>query len=114
MNKNKSKNKNIWVDTLKFLGIGWYIACAIVLGAGGGMLLDKWLGTSIFVLIGLLLGLVVAFWGVYRMIAPMLQEFNGEDNKKNTQKGNTQTGANPGAQEWGSSKEEKRKRGEKK
>ena len=66
-----------WVVGLQCTGIGWYIAGAIVLGALGGVWLDGWAGTSpLFLLLGVLLGVVLAFYGTYRMAMTFLV---GED-----------------------------------
>ncbi len=61
------------VLAMRLLGLGWYIAASIVLGIGGGLLLDGWLGTvPLFTLLGVLLGSVVAFYGMYRMVLPLM------------------------------------------
>ncbi len=61
---------------LRLLGLGWYIAMSIVLGTGGGLWLDRRLETlPLFTLVGIVVGSVVAFYGVYRMVAPLM---NGE------------------------------------
>ena len=62
-----------WVVGLRLTGLGWYIAFCVA----GGLLLGLWgdnlLGTKpLFTLVGPVLGSVVAFWGVYRMILPIL------------------------------------------
>ena len=62
-----------WVVALRLTGLGWYIAFCVA----GGLLLGLW-GDSLlrtkplFTLLGPVLGSVVAFWGVYRMIVPIL------------------------------------------
>ncbi len=63
-----------WAVALRLTGLGWYIALCIVGGILGGVGLDKLLGIPIpiFTLLGIVLGSVVAFWGVYRMILPVL------------------------------------------
>ena len=62
-----------WVAAAQFSGIGWYMAAAIVLPTLGGAWLDRQAGTSpLFLLIGLLLGVVLALYGTYRMIAVFL------------------------------------------
>lgn len=76
-------NKNPWVETLKFLGIGWYIAISIVLGVVAGLFLDRWLGSSPwFTVGGLLFGIAAAIWGVYRIVAPLLKNKNGRRGKE--------------------------------
>ena len=59
----------------KLIGLGWYLAICIVLGVTGGLWLDNLLGTvPLFVLIGVILGMVVGFLGLYRMVLPLLDE----------------------------------------
>ncbi len=73
-----------WVTGVQFLGLGWYIAIAIVAGTLGGLLLDNWAGTSpILLLLGLLLGVVLAFYGTYRMaVLFMASQEDSEDRKE--------------------------------
>ncbi len=53
-----------WLLALRVTGLGWYIAFCIVLGIVGGLWLDKKADTSpLFMLLGTLLGVVVAFYG---------------------------------------------------
>jgi F0F1-type ATP synthase assembly protein I len=62
-----------WVLALRLTGIGWYIAASIVGGIMLGWWIDGKLGTSpLLLLIGLLLGTVVAFYGTYRLVQPFL------------------------------------------
>ena len=57
----------------RLLGVGWYVAICIVGGVWGGVWLDEKLDTSpLFLLIGLVLGLVIAGAGVYRMLAALV------------------------------------------
>ena len=57
----------------RLLGVGWYVAICIVGGVWGGVWLDEKLGTSpLFLLIGLMLGIVIAGAGVYRMLAALV------------------------------------------
>ncbi|MFH1140461.1 MAG: AtpZ/AtpI family protein [Chloroflexota bacterium] len=58
---------------LRLMGLGWYIAISIILGIVGGWWLDRWLGTlPIFTILGVIVGSGVAFYGVYRMILPLM------------------------------------------
>ncbi|MFQ6028244.1 MAG: AtpZ/AtpI family protein [Dehalococcoidia bacterium] len=76
---------NGWLVALRLTGLGWYIATCVVLGIVGGWGLDKLIGTiPIFTLIGTVLGSIAAFWGVYRMILPVLY---GSNNRDSTRKG---------------------------
>ena len=62
-----------WAVALRLTGLGWYIALCIVGGVLGGLGLDKLAGTlPLFTLLGTVLGSVVAFWGVYKMVLPVL------------------------------------------
>ena len=64
----------------RFIGIGWYIGLCIVLGVGGGIWLDNKIHTGvIFTLLGLGIGLILAFWGVYRILLPALQDKEKKD-----------------------------------
>ena len=66
---------------LRVLGVGWYIGVCIVGGVWGGLWLDGRLNTQpIFVIVGLILGVVIAIYGVYRMLLPNV---NKKQNKGN-------------------------------
>ena len=57
---------------LQLLGLGWYVAICIVAGAVGGIWLDRLSGlTPLFTLLGVLLGTVAAFYGLYKMVRPL-------------------------------------------
>lgn len=62
-----------WVVALRLTGLGWYIAFCVVAGIALGIGMDRLTGLSpLFAIVGVILGSVVAFWGVYRMILPVL------------------------------------------
>ena len=62
-----------WGPAFRLIGVGFYICACIGGGVVGGLWLDNRFNSQpIFLLICLILGLVVAFWGSYRMIAPLL------------------------------------------
>ena len=62
---------------LRFAGIGWYIGICIALGIGLGIWLDRKVHLSpLFTFLGLGVGLVAAFWGVYHMLLPTLKGKN--------------------------------------
>ena len=64
---------NWWVLALRLAGLGWYVALCIVGGILGGFALDKAIGaTPLFTLVGVVLGSIIAFWGLYRMVYPLL------------------------------------------
>lgn len=67
----------------KLLGASFYIGLSIFLGVFGGLWLDRKLDTQpIFVLIGLILGLIIAFWGFYRMVVPIIKEYSNPKPKR--------------------------------
>jgi ATP synthase protein I len=64
-----------WEAALRLVGVGWFIGLCIVLGVAGGLWLDsKFNTTPILAIVGLILGVVVAIYGVYRMIQPNLNK----------------------------------------
>jgi F0F1-type ATP synthase assembly protein I len=59
--------------TVHLIGIGWYVAFSIILGVVGGVFLDKWLASKpAFTLVGLVLGMVLAFWGGWVQLREVL------------------------------------------
>ena len=65
----------LWALALRLTGVGWYVAACIIVGLGGGILLDRWLQTQVlFTLLGVVLGSATAFYGVYRMVRPLMGE----------------------------------------
>jgi len=68
---------------IKLIGSAFYIGLCIMLGVIGGVWLDKKLETQpIFVLIGLVLGLIMAFWGFYQMVIPLIKENSKQGQKR--------------------------------
>ena len=62
-----------WVVALRLTGLGWYVALCIVSGVLIGIALDAVAGTAPWLLlVGVILGSVAAFWGVYKLILPVL------------------------------------------
>jgi len=62
--------------TVRLIGIGWYVAFCIVGGVVGGLFLDRATDLApLFTLLGLLLGLVAAFYGGYRMLVEAIGSF---------------------------------------
>ncbi len=68
---------------LRLIGVGFFIVVCILLGVLAGLWLDSKLGTSshIFALLGVVAGIAIAAYGVYRMLLPLLgSKHNGGDN----------------------------------
>ncbi|MFC1932670.1 AtpZ/AtpI family protein [Chloroflexota bacterium] len=64
-----------WEAAFRLVGVGWYVGACIVLGVLGGLWLDNKFNTNpILVIVGLILGVIVAFYGVYRMILPNINK----------------------------------------
>ena len=78
-----------WGIALRFIGLGWYVAFCIVVGIVGGVWLDRLVGTlPLFTLLGVLLGTVAAFYGVYKLVQPLLKDSATEkDDKRDGGKG---------------------------
>ncbi len=63
------------------LGVGFFVAASIILGVVGGRWLDsKFNSEPLWLIIGLLLGIVVAFYGVYAMLRPFLNDKQDKGN----------------------------------
>ena len=68
---------------LRFVGLGWYVAACIVVGVLGGLGLDHVTGTRpLFTLLGVLVGTAAAFYGVYKLVQPMLKENDRDAGEK--------------------------------
>ena len=64
---------NKWGMALRVTGVGFYVGGSIILGVFAGLWLDNKLNTApILVIVGLLLGLIVAFYGVWKMLVPFI------------------------------------------
>ena len=60
--------------TARLIGIGWDFAVCIILGLVGGVLLNRVAGTEpLLTLIGLTLGLLLAFYGGYQMLMEVIR-----------------------------------------
>jgi F0F1-type ATP synthase assembly protein I len=71
-----------WAVAIRLTGLGWYVAFCIVGGIIGGVTLDKFIGTVVaFTIIGVILGTFLAFWGIYKMVQPMVYESGNRSNK---------------------------------
>ena len=72
-----------WVVALRLTGLGWYVAFCVVAGILLGIVADRLTGISpLFAIIGVLLGSILAFWGVYKMILPVLYGSRSPDSTR--------------------------------
>ena len=64
-----------WAGAMRLIGVGFFISTSIIGGVVVGLWLDSKFNTEpLLVLVGLLLGLIVAIFGVYEMLLPLLQK----------------------------------------
>jgi len=64
-----------WAGAMRLVGVGFFISTSIIGGVVVGLWLDSKFNTEpLLVVIGLLLGIAVAFYGVYEMLLPLLQK----------------------------------------
>jgi F0F1-type ATP synthase assembly protein I len=69
-----------WMIALRLTGLGWYMGLSIVLGVLGGIGLDNWMGSSpLFLILGVGFGVVVGFYGIYKMVLPLLNETDNDE-----------------------------------
>ena len=67
---------------LRLIGLGWFVGICIVLGVLGGRWLDERLHTrGILIVVGVIGGVAVAFYGVYRMILPNINKKQNKGSK---------------------------------
>lgn len=58
---------------LRLTSMGFYIGGSITLGVLGGLWLDKKWGTNpLFAILGLILGVILSFVIVYRLLKPLI------------------------------------------
>lgn len=69
-----------WQLAIRVIGIGWYMALAILGGVLGGLWVGEKLGSKpVFLIIGIMLGLVVAGYGAYQAFRPLMNnQLKGE------------------------------------
>jgi len=70
-----------FVAALRLTGVGFFIGGSIALGVFAGLWADSRFNTEpILVIVGLLLGVAIAFYGVYQMLLPLLQSKQDKEN----------------------------------
>ena len=68
-----------WQAAMRLIGVGWYVGFSILGGILAGLWLDgKFSSKPLFIILGLLLGLAVAGYGVYKML---IQVENSKDKR---------------------------------
>ena len=61
------------IAALRLIGVGFFIGVSIVLGVVAGLWFDNRFDTGpVLAIIGLLLGIAVAFYGVFQMLLPLI------------------------------------------
>ena len=70
-----------WAAAFRLTGVGFFIGICIVLGTFAGLWIDGKLDTKpLFMIGGLVVGLVIAGFGVYQMVRPLM---NNKQDKEN-------------------------------
>lgn len=71
-------NKGTLSIVLQLVGVGWYVGICIIGGLFGGLWLDRRLDVlPVFTLVGVVLGTVMAFYGIYKMVLPLVNNSQG-------------------------------------
>ena len=66
-------NTGLVVVAMRLLGLGWYVAASLLIFIVGGVWLDGFFNAKpVFTFLGLVIGMIVAFGGLYRMVKPAL------------------------------------------
>ena len=66
---------------MRLIGVGWYVGLCIFLGVWGGLWFDNKLNTKpVFIMVGLIIGVIAAFYGIYRMLLPLIRDRQDEEN----------------------------------
>ncbi len=79
--RNAEVSMRRWVAALRLVGVGFFIGGSIVVGVVTGLWLDNKLDSApVWVIIGLFLGLIIAFYGVYRMLLPLMSNERDKEN----------------------------------
>ena len=68
-------NKGTLTIVLQLVGVGWYVGICIIGGLFGGLWIDRRFGVMpAFTLAGIVLGTVMGFYGIYKMLLPLLTD----------------------------------------
>ncbi|GIS68448.1 MAG: hypothetical protein CM1200mP8_0060 [Chloroflexota bacterium] len=72
---DKAKDSKKTYLVARLVGIGWFVQFLNAGGAFGGYFLDRAVGSSPgFTIAGVLLGLAISGWGMYRMLMATLKD----------------------------------------
>jgi len=64
----------------RFIGVGWFVSICIVGGVFTGRWLDSRFNTSpVLIIIGLVLGCILALYGVYHMLTSAEEDPKGKE-----------------------------------
>ena len=75
--------ENPWIAAARFLGIGWFIVMCIVGGVFGGRWVGQQFGNElIFSLVGLVVGISLAGYGVYQSYSLLKKSEEKEKEEK--------------------------------
>ena len=81
MVKNVEVSMSRWAAALRLVGVGFFVGGSILLGVLAGLWLDnKFNSEPTWVIVGLFLGLAIAFYGVYRMLLPFMSNKGDKEN----------------------------------
>ena len=79
-------NKGTLSIVLQLVGVGWYVVICIIGGLFGGLWLDRRLDVlPVFTLVGVVLGTVMAFYGIYKMVLPLVNNSQGIEKQNGEQ-----------------------------
>ena len=71
-----------WIEALRLTGVGFFIGVCVVLGILAGFWIDTKMGTEpVFILVGLVIGVAVAIYCIYRMLLPVMGSKRDKENK---------------------------------
>ena len=72
--------KKKWALAAQFIGIGWFVGVCIVAGFFGGRWLGGRIGSEVFfALLGVVVGIVIAGLGIYRIFLPIKEQSKDEN-----------------------------------
>ena len=78
MNDRRENSRTI-VNAMRFTGMGWSIAVAVILGVLIGNWLDGKAGTHpLFLILGILLGLAASFTVIIRLLIDFIRESDNQ------------------------------------